>query len=272
MAATDRRPAETEGVERRHLPVQPRRAVLQGQAIRHALLRRHLRLHVRQEGRRQGRCNDCARDARPAQSRRTGSKEGRHHAVSDPEGLQDERRRAQRILVDGVLVGRPTIQRGAGPGFPDRRQDCRRRPRMDARRDAHVADSRSEGVGARRDAGTRRVPQRAGRVHVERRQRVPAREQPRAQQARRRRRDDPLPRPQGRYHQRPDGLDAPLRHQRRHQGARRCVAADLLHGRQGCVGQLFHREGLVSEVWRRLRVQVARQRSRHHRGAAQGRL
>ena len=48
LAAADRRPAQTRRTEQGHLPGDAADAALQGQAVRRAVLRRHLRLHVRQ--------------------------------------------------------------------------------------------------------------------------------------------------------------------------------------------------------------------------------
>ncbi len=45
-----------------------------------------------------------------AEERRAGSEEGRHFAVPDPQGLQDQHRRARRVLVDGLRLGRPPVQ------------------------------------------------------------------------------------------------------------------------------------------------------------------
>ena len=69
-----------------------------------------------------------------------------------------------------------------------------------------------------------------------------------------------------------DGLDAAVWHQCRHQAEIGKLAIDFVHGRQGQERGVHHRQGLVSALWRRLRVQVDRQRSRYHRGAEGGRL
>ena len=117
-----------------------------------------------------------------------------------------------------------------------------------------------KGARAGRDSGARRLRQRPGRVHLERRQRAAAREQSEAQQARRRHCGDPVPGP-GRRGQGPDGLDAPLLPGRQDQGEGRRVAPHLLHGWQGQDRNLLHGQGLVPEVRRRLRIHVARPRS-----------
>ena len=92
-------------------PATLRDAVLQGQAVRRAVLRRHLPLPLRQEAAREGRREEAAGHAGRAQERCAGSQEGGHRAVPDPQGLQDQHRRARRILVDGIRLGRTPVQR-----------------------------------------------------------------------------------------------------------------------------------------------------------------
>src|SRR4029453_1556096 len=83
-----------------------------------------------------------------------------------------------------------------------------RRARVDGPGDARLEDPRPQGARARRDAGARRLRQRPGLLHLQRRQRAPARQQPEAQQAGRRHQPDPLPRSH-RCRQGADGL-API--------------------------------------------------------------
>ena len=96
-------------------PFNLRGHVLQGQAVRHAVLRRHLRLHVRPEGR--SRRPASPRRRSPSSELKDGrarGQEGGHRRVPDPQGLQDQRRRARRVLVDGLRLRRQPLQRGAG--------------------------------------------------------------------------------------------------------------------------------------------------------------
>ena len=62
------------------------------------------------------------------------------------------------------------------PVYPERGQDRTRRARMDGRGHARLEDPRSPRTRARRDPGARRLPQRPGHLHLECRQRLPARE------------------------------------------------------------------------------------------------
>ena len=82
------------------------------------------------------------------------------------------------------------------------------------------------GLGAGRDPGARRLPQRPGHLHLERRQCHPAREQPSTEQARGRRSDDALPRVAG-PRKGPDGMEPALWDQLRDEGQGCCLAPDL---------------------------------------------
>ena len=108
------------------------------------------------------------RSSRP----RSPSKRTRHGRVPDPQGLQDQRRRARRVLVDGLRLGRQPLRRGAEPRLSGQGQDRPRRARVDGPGDARLEDPRSAGARARRDPGARRLRQRPGLLHVQRRQRA----------------------------------------------------------------------------------------------------
>ena len=79
VGAADRRLAQARRAQQGHLSGDAADAVLQGKAIRRAVLRRHLSLPLRQDGAREGRREEASGHAGRAQERGAGSQEGGHH-------------------------------------------------------------------------------------------------------------------------------------------------------------------------------------------------